>query len=168
MLNFFGWMNLAIGILAAIAGVAVFRGVFRRSLSAASAVRFLKWSLFAGVAGLMPLSRHLAPLQQICMVSVYCSGAAIVAWLKFGLVGRSRSIFALSLTSVLYFDIVSVFTQLFRTPSLSTMRLMQPQPFFQFVQFLFAAAFIVLGVLAMRKFRIEPDRMSVLGKFRHT
>jgi hypothetical protein len=166
-MNLFGWINLAFGLLAAFAGVIVVRGVFERKLSSAPTVRFLRWSLVASLAGLMPLSRHLTPVQQICMASVYCSGAAIIAWLKFSLVGSSRRIFALSITGILYFDVVFVATRLFRNPPLFTAPLANPLPFFQFVQILFTAAFTVLGILAARKCRIEPDRMPALGMFRH-
>ena len=167
MMILFGWINLAFGLLAAFAGVIVLRGVFRRTLSSASTVRFLRWSLVASLAGLMPLTRHLTPVQQTCIVSVYCSGAAIIAWLKFGLVGRSRRVFALSVTGILYFDVVFVATRLFRNPPLFTAPLASPLPFFQFVQILFAVAFIVLGILAVRKCRIESARMPGLGTFRH-
>lgn len=163
----FGWIHLAFGLLAAGAGVIVLRGVFQRTLSSASTVRFLRWSLIASLAGLLPLSRHLAPVQQICILSVYWSAAAIVAWLKFGLVGRSRWIFALSVTGILYFDLVFVATRLFRNPPLFTAPLANPLPFFQFVQILFAAAFIVLGILAVSKCRIEPAGMPASAKFRH-
>jgi len=166
-MNLFGWINLVFGLLAAFVGVIVLRGVFKRTLSSASTVRFLRWSLVASLAGLMPLTHHLSPVQQTCMVSVYCSGAAIIAWLKFDLVGRSRRIFALSVTAVLYFDIVFVATRIFRNPPLFIARLAQPLPFFQFVQILFAAAFIVLGIVAVRKCRIEPTRMPGLGNLRH-
>jgi hypothetical protein len=167
IVKLFGWINLAFGVLAAFAGVIVMRGVFQRKLSSASTVRFLTWSLVASLAGLMPLSRHLTPVQQTSMVSVYCSAAAIIAWLQFGLVGRSRLIFALSVTGVLYFDLVFVATRLFRNPPLFTAPLANPLPFFQLVQILFAAAFIVLGILAVRKCRIELTRMPGLGNLRH-
>jgi hypothetical protein len=165
--NFFGWINFGFGLLAALAGGMVLRGIFLRTLSSASTVRFLGWSLFASLAGLMPLAHHLRPVQLICMLSVYCSAAAIVAWLKFGLVGRSRRIFVLSVTAVLYFDIVFVATRIFRNPPLFTVPLAQPLPFLQLVQIVFAAAFIGLGILAVRKCRIEPARVPALGKFRH-
>ena len=167
MMNVFGWVNLAFGLLGAVAGVIMLRGIFQRSLSSASAVRFLRWSLVASLAGLLPLTRHLTPIQQTCMVSVYCSGAAIIAWLKFGLVGRSRRIFAGCVMGILYFDVVFVATRLFRNPPLFTAPLANPLPFFQFVQILFAVTFIVLGILAVRKCRIEPAEMPGLGKFRH-
>jgi hypothetical protein len=101
------------------------------------------------------------------MLSVYCSAAAIVAWLKFGLLGRSRRIFVLSVTAILYFDIVLVATRIFRNPPLFTVPIAQPLPFLQVVQIVFAAAFIGLGILAVRKCRIEPARVPALGKFRH-
>jgi len=167
-MSVFGWINVAFGLLAVVAGVIVLRGVFHRALSSASTVRFLRWSLVASLAGLLPLTRHLTPVQQICILSVYCSGAAIVAWLKFGLVGRSRWIFALSVTGALYFDVVFVATRLFRNPPLFTTPVAIPLPFFQLVQILFAAAFIALGIVAVKKCRIEPARLGALGKLRHT
>ena len=151
-MNLFGWINLSFGLLAAIAGVIVLHGVFHRPLNSAPTVRFLQFSLVASLAGLMPLSHHLTPVQQICMISVYCSAAAIVAWLKFGLIGPSRLIFALSLTAVLYFDIVFVATRVFRHPPLLTAP-MAPFSLLRLIQILFAAGFIVLGILAVRSCR---------------
>ena len=98
------------------------------------------------------------------MVSVYCSGAAIVAWLKFGLVGRWRGIFALSVTAVLYFDCGFVLTRLFRNSLLFAPSPAQSFSTFQLVQFLFATGFIVVGILAVRKCRIEPAKLPTLGK----
>ena len=168
IVNIFGWINLAFGLLAASAGVFVLRGVFHTRLSSASTVRFLFASLLASLAGLMPLTHHLSPVQQISILSVYCSGAAIIAWLKFDLRGRARRIFAVSVTAVLYFDLVFVFTHIFRNPPLFTARLAQPLPFIQLVQILFAAAFIGLGILAVRACRIAPPNVPGLGKFTQT
>ena len=168
MTNLFGWINFAFGLLAAFAGVIVLRGVFHGPLSSASTVRFFRWSLVASVAGLLPLTRHLTPVQQIGMLSVYCSVASIIAWLKFGLVGRWGGIFAVAVTAVLYLNFVFVATHLFRNPPLFTTPLVNPLPLFQLVQILFAAAFIVLGILAVRSCRLRPPGVPALGKFRHT
>jgi hypothetical protein len=167
-MNIFGWINVAFGLVAAVAGGIVLRGVFHRTLSSTSTVRFLRWSLVASLAGLMPLTHHLTPVQQICIVSVYFSAAAIIAWLKFGLLGRSRRVFALSVTAVLYFDVVLVCTRIFRNAPLFTAPLAHPLRTFQLHQIVFAAAFIVLGILAVRKCGIDPARVPALGKFRHT
>ena len=168
MMNILGWVNLAFGALAAIAGVIALRGVFHTSLSSKSAGRFLLWSLIACIAGLMPLTRHLTPVQQTCMISVYCSAAAIVAWLKFGLLGHSRLIFAVAVTAVLYFDLVFVFTRILGNPPLFTTPLAQPLPLFQCAQILFAAGFLVLGILAARKCRTVRRETPPLDRFSHT
>ena len=51
ILNVFGWINFAFGLLAALVGVFVLRGVFHRRLSSASTVRFLRWSLYCEPGG---------------------------------------------------------------------------------------------------------------------
>jgi hypothetical protein len=167
-MQIFGWINLAFGLLSALAGVIVLRGVFRRTLSSASAIRFLRWSLFASLAGLMPLTHHLTPIQQICMFSVYCSGIAVIAWLKFGLIGQWRRIFALAVTAVLYVDITLVFIRLFRSSPLFIASIAPSFPSFQLVQSILLAAFIVLGIVAVRKCGVEPARLATIGKFMHT
>jgi hypothetical protein len=168
MLNAFGWINLAFGSLAAVAGVLVFRGVFHRPLSSGRTIRFLAASLIASLAGLMPLGRQVTPVQEICILSVYCSAGAIVAWRKFGLVGRSRRIFAVCVTAVLYFDVVFVSMGIFRKSPLLATPLLQPLSPFRVVQMLFAAAFILLAVLAVRKCRMGAASVAALGNFGHT
>ncbi len=163
-MNIFGWINGAFGFFAALAGVIVLRGVFHRRLSSASTVRFLRWSLIASLAGLMPPTRHLAPVQQICILSVYCSGAAIVAWLRFDLLGRWRRIFALSVTAVLYFDFASISANLFKRSLLFTPSTAPSLSLFQLVQILFATGFIVLGILAVKRCQIQPSKLPMLAK----
>ena len=167
-MNVFGWINLAFGFLAAASGVIVLRGVFHRPLSSASTVRFLALSLVACLAGLMPMTHHLTPVQKICIGSIYCSAAAIAAWLEFGLEGPWRLIFALAVTAVLYFDLVFVATWLFGTPPLFTAPVVNPLPFVQFVQILFATAFVVLGVLAALKCRRGSGSAPSLWRSGHT
>jgi hypothetical protein len=166
MLDIFGWVNVAFGLLAAVGGVIVLHGLFHRPLSSRSTVRFLLLSLIASLAGLMPFTRHLAPLQQICIASVYCSATAIAAWLKFKLAGRWRLIFALSVTALLYLDVVFVATWLFRTPPLLTAPVTMPVPGFQVAQILFASAFIVLGIVAAKGCSIKRAGVPPLGQLR--
>ena len=69
-MNIFGWINVSFGLFAALVGVFVLRGMFHRRLSSASTVRFLRSSLIASLAGLMPLTPHLTPVQEISILSV--------------------------------------------------------------------------------------------------
>lgn len=166
MLNLFGWINVTFGLLGTVGGVIVLHGVFHKPLSQGPTVRFLLASLLASLAGLMPMTRHITPIQQICILSVYCAALATVAWLKFRLAGYWRQIFTLCVTALLYFDIVFVSTSLFKNPPLLTTPLAKPFSVFQLAQILFAAAFIVLGILASRSLMERPSVPS-LGNLRH-
>jgi hypothetical protein len=152
------WINLAFGVLATGYGTLVVRGVLRRSLRGKWPTRFLACSLLASLAGLLPFTLHLAPIQQICMVTVYCTAVAIAAWLKFHLFGIWRPVFALSVTAVLYLDVVSWAVQLFTNSRLFATALAGPLSAFHVIQFVFAALFVVLGVLAVKKCHAEPTR----------
>jgi len=83
-LNFFEWITLTFALLVALAGGMVLRGVFLGTLSSRATVRFLRLSLVASLAGLMPLTRHLTPVQPICILSVYCSAHPTLAAIPHG------------------------------------------------------------------------------------
>jgi hypothetical protein len=152
------WINAVFGMLATGYGMIVVRGVVRGTLRSKWPARFLVYSLLASLAGLPPLTRHITPLQHICMLSVYCSAAAVAAWLKFHLFGFWRPVFALSVTSVLYLDLVSGSLQLLTIAHLFISRLEEHFWAFRVLQFGLAAVFGVLGALALRNPRPEPTR----------
>ena len=64
------WIQVVLGLLAIVSGAIVLRGVLSVALSGHRVVRFLECSLVASLAGLLPLTRHLSPIQGICMLSV--------------------------------------------------------------------------------------------------
>jgi hypothetical protein len=135
-MRIFGWIQVALGFLAIGSGAVVLRGLLRVTLSGHRVVRFLECSLIASLACLLPLTRHMLPIQGICMLSVYCAGVVVLAWHKFHLAGPWRAIFAFSIVAVLYLDVVSVSIQLFNH--------------FAIAQLSLASAFVVLGVLSVR------------------
>jgi hypothetical protein len=145
-----GWIQVVFGLLAIGTGAIVLRGVLRVTLSGHRLVRFLRWSLLASVAGLIPLTRHLTPIQGICMLSVYGSAAIVLAWRKFHLAGLWRPVFALSIVAVLYLNVVSMSIRLFNYYPLFSMESMDYGSRFAVAQFFLASVFAVLGVLAVR------------------
>jgi hypothetical protein len=146
-----GWIHVLLGLLAIGSGAIVLHGVLKVKLSGNRVVRFLRYSLIASVAGLLPLTPHLSPIQGICMLSVYCAGAAVLAWRKFRLAGLWRTVFSLSIVAVLYLNVVSVSIRLFEHSVLFAKVSMESGPPFEVAQFLFASVFAVLGVLAVSK-----------------
>jgi hypothetical protein len=153
-------IQIVFGMLAIGSGAIVLRGVFRRAPRCKYTVRFLEFSLLASIAGLLPLTRHLTSLQAICMLSVYCSGAVVLAWLKFRLAGNWRSVFAFFIPVVLYLNVVSLAVRL--SPNLA-IAVMDAHLSIYVAQLLLAAFFAVLGGLAVRKFHAEPARFSKMA-----
>ena len=145
-----GWIHVVLGLLAIGSGAIVLHGVLKVALSCNQVVRFLRCSLLASVAGLLPLTRHPSPIQGICMLSVYCVGAVVLAWRKFHLVGLWRPVFAFLIVAVLYLNVLSVSIRLFAHPALFAMASTESGPCLEIAQFLFASVFTVLGVLAVR------------------
>jgi energy-converting hydrogenase Eha subunit C len=136
-------IQVVLGLLAVGFGAMVLRGVLGVRLSSNRLVWFLRLSLLAALAGLFPLTRHLTPVQGICMMSVYCSGAVVLAWRKFHLVGLWRAAFAFLVVAILYLNVVSVSIRL------SAITSVQSGLCSEFVQFLLASFFAALGVLAI-------------------
>ena len=148
-----GWIQVVLGLLAIGFGAIVLRGVLRVALSGNQVVWFLRCSLIAALAGLLPLTRHLSPVQGICMLSVYCAGAVVLAWRKFCLAGPWRSVFAFLIVTVLYLNVVSVSLLLFKHSPLLAMASTESVSRFEIAQFFFASVFAVLGVLAVKMCR---------------
>jgi hypothetical protein len=157
-MNILGGIQVVFGLLAVGYGVIVMRGVLRISLSGERARRFLRYSLIASVAGLLPLSHHLSLNQGICMLSVYSSAVVVLACLKFHLAGLWRTVFAFSITVVLYLNVVSLLIQLFNRPHFFATATSGAYSVLEITQFLLAAFFAVLEVLAVRKCHVEPAR----------
>jgi hypothetical protein len=149
------WIHVLLGLLAIGSGAIVLHGVLKVTLSGDRVARFLRYSLIAGVTGLLPLTRHLLPIQGICMLSVYCTGAIVLAWRKFCLAGLWRSVFAFSIVSVLYLNVVSVSIRLFNNSAQFAMVSTESGLHFEVAQFFFASVFAVLGVLAVRRCHVQ-------------
>ena len=143
----------ACDLLAIGAGTIVLFGLFTGELIDQRAALFLKCALAASVTGLFfPL--HAFTLVQMCsMLSVYVSGMAFLAWRKFHLSGVWRSIFALTITIVLYLNVVvaidGVFDQMSRFTGLAPV---QSELTSRATQFLVMVFFAVIGIVAVKRF----------------
>ena len=149
------WIGILLGLLAIGAGAIVLRGVLRVALSGNWVIRFLRLSLISSLVGLLPLTRHFSPIQEICMLSVYGSAAIVLAWRKFHLAGLWRPVFALSIVAVLYLNVVSMSIRLFNCSPLFSMEPMDSGSRFAIAQFFLASVFAVLGVQALRMCHVQ-------------
>jgi hypothetical protein len=120
-------------------------------------VLFLKCSLAISVTALLVPFSHFTLTQEVSMLSVYLAGVAVWAWHKFHLTGVWRSIFALSTTLVLYLNIVVAITQAFKQISLfNPLNPTQADPPFIATQSVVLVIFLVLGIIAIKRFKHKP------------
>jgi len=149
---YFGLELIAIGAGA----MALFR-LITGSLPNKWAVLFLKCSLVASVTALLVPFQHFTLTQEAAMLSVYGTGAAVLAWRKFHFMGVWKSIFAWCITLVLYLNIVVAFTQAFKR--ISQFKPLNPTQFdmtFLVTQSVVLAIFVVLGIVAVKRFKHKP------------
>jgi hypothetical protein len=132
------WIHVLLGLLAIGSGAMVLHGVLKVVLSGNRVAWFLRCSLIAAMAGLLPLTRHISPVQGICMLSVYCAGAVVLAWRKFCLAGPWRAVFAFFIVAVLYLNVVSVSIRLFNYSPAFVMVSAESGSLFEIAQFFFA------------------------------
>jgi hypothetical protein len=135
------------------AGSIVLFGLFIGELIDKWAALFLKCALVTSVTGLLFPLHDFTLMQRCSMLSVYGSGMAILAWRKFHLSGVWRSIFALTITIVLYLNVVVAIDEVFEQMSQFTgLAPAQSEQISRPTQFLVMLLFAVIGIVAVKRF----------------
>jgi hypothetical protein len=158
ILNVLTFVHLTFCLLAIGAGIQVMLGLFSGELIGKWAVAFFRCALTASVAKFIFPFQHLSHLQWLALSSVYVTGAAILAWRKFHLVGIWRSICALSITTVLCINVLLLSTQVMKLiPILKTPSSALYEHIFQSV---IVAVFVCIGTFAALRFRNRANLSS--------
>jgi hypothetical protein len=152
--------HLLFALIAIGSGAIVVVGLLTQELLEEWAVRFLRCSLATSVIGLLfqlyPF-HHLTSIHRASMVSVYLSGAAILAWRKFHLSGTWNSIFVMGIFFVLYLDVLVVIVQVFNhIPSLTALAPTQSESPFVVTELVILMPFVIYGIVAAKKFHHDP------------
>lgn len=144
------------------AGAAVLFGLITGELLDDYALLFLRFALATSVTGLLFPSDRLLPSQKICMLSIYGSGLAVIAWRKFQLARVWRSVFALNITMVLYMSLLVAVAQLFEY--IPVFNALPPTPSRRaslVARLLVTAIFVMLGIRAVKGFRHDSTHSSL-------
>ena len=143
----------ACDLLAIGAGTIVLSGLLTGELIDKWAALFLKCTLAASVTGLLFPLHDFTLVQRCSMLSVYVTGMSVLAWRKFHLSGVWRSIFASTITIVLYLNVVvaidGVFDQMSRFTGLAPA---QSELTSRATQFFVMVFFAVIGIVVVKRF----------------
>ena len=129
-------------------GVIALFGLLTGELLDKWATLFLRYTLAMSITGLLFSLHDFTFVQRYSMLTVYASGTAILAWRKFHLSGLWRSIFALTMTIVLYLNVVVAIDLAFEqlTP-------VQHELTSRATQFIVMLLFAVIGIFAVKRFQ---------------
>jgi hypothetical protein len=148
------------------AGTIVLFGLLTGELLDKWTVLFLRCTLATSVTGLLFPLHGFTFVQRCSMLTVYVSGIAILAWRKFHLSGVWCSMFALTITVVLYLNVAVAIHQAFAQISRFTeFTPVQPELISQPLQLLVIFVFAVIGIVAVKRFKdkrtrsVHPDKI---------
>jgi hypothetical protein len=157
ILSILTFLHVASALVAIGFGTIVLAGILTRELLNKWAVRFLKCSLITSVTGLLLPFHQFLPAHWAYMLSVYLSGAAVLAWRRFHFAGIWSSIFAMSIPMVVYLDLLALIVQVFmHIPSLMALAPTLSESPFLVTEFVVLMPFATYGIVAAKRIHHEP------------
>ena len=120
---------------------------------------FLATTVATSVTGFGFPFDHLLPSHKVGIISLVVLAVAILARYAFHLAGGWRRIYVISALTALYLNaFVGVVQAFLKVPALKALAPHQNEPPFLVAQLVLLVIFIVITILAAKKFRNEPVR----------
>src|SRR6266704_4472814 len=122
---------------------------------------FLATTVLTSVTGFGFPFDHLLPSHKVGMISLVVLTVALLARYPFHMAGKWRWIYVVTAVMALYLNVFVLIVQSFlKIPALKTMAPTQTEPPFLIAQIVAMLLFIVLGIFAVKKFRIYPSGVA--------
>jgi hypothetical protein len=122
-------------------------------------VIFLVTTVLTSVTGFGFPFDHLLPSHIVGIISLVVLAVAIPARYVFHLAGAWRWIYVVTAAVALYLNIFVLIVQLFeKVPALKALAPTQKEPPFLVVQLVVMAIFVVLTIVAAKRFHFQPAR----------
>jgi hypothetical protein len=138
-------------------GLFVLYGMFLgKRFDGATAV-FLTTTVLTSVTGFLFPFEHLLPSHILGAISLVVLAVAILARYARHMSGTWRSTYVISAVVALYLNVFVLVAQIFmKVPAAHELAPTGKEPPFLVVQLIVMALFVVLGIFAVKKFRLEP------------
>jgi hypothetical protein len=148
--------HVLISLIGIFSGLVVVFGLLNaRRLNGWTAV-FLGTTVATSVTGYMFPVHKLMPSHIVGLISLVVLAIAIFAFYKRQLAGGWRRTYVITAIIGLYLNVFVLIVQLFeKIPALKTLAPTQSEPPFKITQLAVVVLFVVLGILATKRFRNE-------------
>ncbi len=138
-------------------GFLVLYGMFLGKRFDGATAIFLVTTVLTSVTGFLFPFVHLLPSHIFGVISLVALAVAILARYALHMAGSWRSIYVISAILALYLNVFVLVAQIFmKVPAVHALAPTGKEPPFLVVQLIVMAIFVVLGVFAVKKFRLEP------------
>ena len=153
-------LHVVISLVGVASGFVVMYGFLNGKPLNSWAAVFLTTTALTSITGFGFPFTHLLPSHKVGILSLVVLAVAIPARYVFHLVGSWRWIYVAGSTLALYLNVFVLVVQGFRrVPALNALAPTQTEAPFAVAQLTVLAAFIVLGVFAVKRFHLEPVRV---------
>ena len=160
-LSTFTTVHVAISLIGIGTGLIVLFGLISGQLLHFWNGLFLLTTVLTSVTGFLFPFKGVTPGIKIGIVSLVMLAVAIAALYLFHLAGAGRTTFVITAAISLYLNVFILIVQLFeKVPALHALAPTQSEPPFQIAQVVVLVIFLVLTVIAARKFRSAPSAVA--------
>ena len=158
----FTLVHVAFSLAGIVSGLAILFGLIAAKRMDGLTAVFLATTIATSVTGFFLPAPHFMPSHAIGILSLIALGSAVVARYPRHLAGAWRKTYVITAAIGLYFNVFVLIVQLFRrVPALETLAPTQSEPPFLAAQLAVMAVFVVLTILAVKKFRSEEPLARV-------
>jgi hypothetical protein len=152
----FTLVHVLISLVGIASGLVVVFMLTGKRLDAWTAL-FLATTVATSVTGFAFPFDHLLPSHKVGIISLAVLAVAILARYAFHLSGAWRRIYVITAIAALYFNVfVGVVQSFLKVPALHSLAPKQTEPPFLVTQLVVLALFIVIGIMAVKRFHDEP------------
>jgi hypothetical protein len=152
----FTMLHVVISLIAIVAGLVVLAAMLRSNHNSGLTGIFLLTTVLTSMTGFLFPTSGFTPAQAFGYLSLVLLAIALAALYAFHLAGAWRWIYVATAVTSLYLNCFVLIVQMFqKLPALHALAPNQAEPPFQIAQGLLLLAFVVLGVLAARRFHPE-------------
>jgi len=150
-------LHVAISLIAIVSGLIVLVGMLRAQRLPGWTALFLVTTILTSVTGFMFPISGLTPAIIFGLISVAILAIALTALYLKRLAGAWRWIYVTTALIALYLNVFVLIVQSFqKVPALQKLAPTQSEPPFSVTQGVLLVAFLILGIMAARRFRPTP------------
>jgi hypothetical protein len=158
------FVHVLISLIGIATGLVVLFGLLRGNRMDGMTAWFLTTTVLTSATGFILPAPHFLPSHAIGILSLIALAIAITGRYRFRMEGGWRRTYVITAVIALYFNVFVLVVQSFmKVPALHDLAPTQSEPPFAIAQGAVLLLFVVLGTLAVKRFRAEPLRAMAAG-----